>query len=154
MLVDNATLYVKTVPIQDSVPLMKDGKPTRHEKTGSEREFSPPSREITLKPGINKVDEKDWAKMQALKTVRVYIEEGDLVALDGVEPAKATPKNAIAIIKKTFDGALLTRWRADERAGKVRDTVLAAIDKQLSQSTITEDERRAAKDRASREGEE
>lgn len=137
---------MKTVPIQD-FKFVKDekGQQVKDENGQPKKVFSPPNREVVLKPGINKVSESDWAKMRELRTIQGYIEQEDLVEMDSQEPSQLKDKKAVELIKDTFDPVLLLKWRADEVATQGRESVMSALDKQLSNSRVTEEDRKRAR---------
>lgn len=95
---------------------------------------------ITLMPGNNVVPAKAWAGAQRIKLVQHYLEDGacegdrctfeeicDLPG-DGKSLARLELKQALALIKGTFNRELLKAWKAGDTRGEVRSAVDEKID--------------------------
>lgn len=80
---------------------------------------------ITLIPGANNVEEKDWKKFSGHPISNKLIESGEIVAKDD----KLTADEAIELAYDTYDLAILE----DMKATETRKTVLKAIDEQIKE---------------------
>lgn len=88
----------------------------------------------SLKPGVNEIEEKIWKELELTVAIKHEIAEGNIEVM---EIAKASPdapiaikdlnvKEAVALVKSTFDTAILNRWAEEE----TRKQVLDALEKQ------------------------
>ncbi len=87
-----------------------------------------------LLPGANEVDEAEWAKAEKIPAIQHMIKEGLLKPQRDVSAAdlsKLKASDAIDLVNKTVDKALLESWfDAETRKG-----VLEAIEAQLDEIT-------------------
>lgn len=94
---------------------------------------------MTLIPGVNEVDGKVWEEFRKSPAIKHYIAEGEIEEMElvagkdnvaGSAPFDLTAlnqKDAVGLVKATFDKALLERWaEAESRKG-----VLDALEKQM-----------------------
>lgn len=92
---------------------------------------------LTLLPGVNDVLPKAWEEFSKSPSIRHFIAEGEIEVLE-IPKAAATPaspiqidklnqKDALALVRATFDKALLERWAVSES----RKPVLDALERQL-----------------------
>lgn len=90
---------------------------------------------MSLKPGVNEVDPKVWVDFKRSPAIAHYIAEGEIEELDFPTANPDSPvqiddlnqKEALALVKATFDKTLLERWAANES----RKGVLDALEKQM-----------------------
>jgi len=87
---------------------------------------------LTLNPGTNKVDEKDFDHFLTHPLMKYLNEKGEF-AYEG-EKAKPSAKDAIAMIEDAFDVDMLEGLKAEEN----RKSVLDAIDKRIEELTNPE----------------
>lgn len=80
---------------------------------------------LTLIPGTNKVDEKDFEKFISHPLMAHLNQQGEFV----YEKGKPNAKDTIALIEDTFDIDTLEAMKAEED----RKTVLDAIDKRIEE---------------------
>lgn len=80
---------------------------------------------LTLNPGTNKVDEKDFDQFLTHPLMKHLNDKGEFV-YEG-EKSKPSAKDAIAMIEDAFDIDMLEALKAEEE----RKTVLDAIDKRI-----------------------
>lgn len=129
-LIDNTKTSVKILPVQE-----------RGKNAEGEAILLPPKRTIRLMPGVNQIEDADWEKVKALKGVQVFLEEGELLEIDATPLPKRPSKDAIKLVKNTFDKALLLKWREDEK----REDVTKAIAHQINEITPSKEELERAK---------
>lgn len=109
MLIEYSKPNVMTLPITSSTGAME--------------------RTIMLVPGINEVLATDWKKLEKHPRIVKLMDNGDIaVALasedttDAFALSSADIKEAISIVKKTWNLVLLEDWKAGEsRAGVVKE---------------------------------
>lgn len=90
---------------------------------------------LSLLPGVNEVDAKKWAEFKTSPAIVHFMGEGEIEEMDLPVPHDDSPvqiddlnqKDAIALVKETFDIALLNRWAENE----TRKGVLDALEKQF-----------------------
>jgi hypothetical protein len=82
---------------------------------------------VTLMPGVNDVADGDWEKMQEIKIIKIYREEGSLRELDATPISKRSPKDAVRVVKDTYDRGLLLKWREDDKRPQVQDAIGAQL---------------------------
>ncbi|MET4562184.1 hypothetical protein ABIA69_003370 [Lysinibacillus parviboronicapiens] len=87
---------------------------------------------LTLVPGTNKVDEKEFERFISHPLMNHLDKKGEFVY--GSEKAKPSAKELIAMIEDAFDVDMLEALKADED----RKTVLDAIDKRIEELTNPE----------------
>ncbi|MFA1738017.1 hypothetical protein [Lysinibacillus fusiformis] len=80
---------------------------------------------LTLNPGTNKVDEKDFDQFLTHPLMKHLNDKGEFV-YEG-EKSKPSAKDTIAMIEDAFDIDMLEALKAEEE----RKTVLDAIDKRI-----------------------
>lgn len=88
--------------------------------------------DLDLAPGINEVDDGQWARAAVDSMIRWRVENDEYLVLGKCDErttplAKLKDKNAVAMVKATVTEALLKRWQPIEK----RPTVAAAIAEQL-----------------------
>ncbi len=89
---------------------------------------APPPPKDALLPGLNEVDEAAWAEAEKIELVKHYMETGVFkVTRSAPEIGKYQQREALDLVKRTVDKALLEKWAASERRRPVQD----AIDLQL-----------------------
>lgn len=93
--------------------------------------------DFTLFPGVNDVKDEAWEKIKALKSIKLMIEEEELIEHDSRPLEKRTEKEANRLIKDTNNAALLKRWRTDDTRPGVQEAIAA----QLAELTPTAEER-------------
>lgn len=89
----------------------------------------------SLKPGVNEIEEKHWEQLEKTAAIKHHISEGDIEVLDLPKASPDAPvainelnvKEAIALVKSTFDQSILNRWAEKES----RKQVLDALEKQF-----------------------
>lgn len=82
---------------------------------------------VTLIPGTNRVDEKDFEKFISHPLMAHLDQQGEFVY--DKEKSKPSAKETIAMIEDAFDIDMLNALKADED----RKTVLEAIDKRIEE---------------------
>lgn len=90
---------------------------------------------MTLLPGVNEVDAKKWEEFSKSPAIKHHIAEGEIEELDLPNAHEGSPvqiddlnqKEALALVKATFDSKLLERWAENES----RKGVLDALEKQM-----------------------
>lgn len=90
---------------------------------------------MRLLPGVNEVDAKAWDEFKTSPSIKHFIAEGEIEELDLPNAHEGSPvqiddlnqKEALALVKATFDSKLLERWAANES----RKGVLDALEKQM-----------------------
>jgi hypothetical protein len=94
-----------------------------------------PEGSIKLVPGINDVTAQNWKRVSGLPAVKRLLESSELfVALDKEDTensfalSAADVRDAVVIVKKTWDLVLLEEWRA----GETRPGVVKEINKQIT----------------------
>ncbi|MFJ7663742.1 hypothetical protein ACIQXW_15325 [Lysinibacillus sp. NPDC097162] len=87
---------------------------------------------LTLNPGTNKVDEKDFDQFLTHPLMKHLNDKGEFT-YEG-EKAKPSAKDAIAMIEDAFDVDMLEGLKAEEN----RKSVLDAIDKRIEELTNPE----------------
>lgn len=130
MIVNNTTLFVKTLPIREADGKIRD--------------------EIVLLPGTNDVPDAKWNKVahaepgdkSGLLSVAQWLDEGVLVELDSTPLGKRPVAEAVKIVKATVNLDLLEKWREDEK----RPAVSEAIVKAIKAASMTPDEEKKAKE--------
>jgi hypothetical protein len=88
-----------------------------------------------LLPGINEVDEAEWAKAEKIPVVQHMIKEGTLKPQKGKSAADLSQlkaPEAIELVENTVDRELLEGWFANEQ----RKGVLEAIEAQLEEIAV------------------
>lgn len=125
MLIDMKNTSVHIVPIQD-----KD----------KEGHALPPKRHVRLMPGVNNVDDADWEKAKELAQVKYWISERECIELDSTPLAKRPPRDAVKIVKDTWNRIQLEKWREDDKRPQVQD----AISQQIKALEPTADEKNKA----------
>lgn len=87
---------------------------------------------LTLAPGTNKVDEKEFDRFLSHPLMKHLNEKGEFVYES--EKTKPSAKELIAMIEDAFDVDMLEGLKADEE----RKTVIDAIDKRIEELTNPE----------------
>ncbi|MGY3186453.1 hypothetical protein [Lysinibacillus sp. TE18511] len=87
---------------------------------------------LTLVPGTNKVDEKNFEKFLSHPLMAHLDKQGEFVYDN--EKSKPSAKDLIAMIKDSFDVDMLEALKAEEE----RKTVLDAIDERIEELTNPE----------------
>ena len=90
---------------------------------------------MTLLPGVNEVDAKKWEEFKLSPAIKHGISEGEIEEVDlpsahddsPVQISDLNQKEALALVKATFDMTLLERWAESES----RKGVLDALEKQI-----------------------
>lgn len=127
MLLLNDTTQVFQVPVQDVVQSKgEDGKA---------REIPQPAkRTIQLVPGVNTVADEDMDRIGRLFLVKHHLREGTFKEIDGdARLSKRSAKEAVDLVRKTYDPGLLAKWREDDKRPQVQD----AIGQQFKEITPT-----------------
>lgn len=94
----------------------------------------PPPADALL-PGINEVDEAEWAKAEKIPVIQHLIKDGTLKPQKGKSAADLSQlkaPEAIELVKNTVDRELLEGWFANEQ----RKGVLEAIEAQLEEIAL------------------
>jgi len=106
------------------------------------------SKTMILKPGINEMSDKDWAKMKDHQKFKKMLEDGDMEVVkkdnekskSGGEVAsnlaEMKASDATKVVEQTLDKELLESWLE----GEERVTVQRALDKQLKKLEYTKEE--------------
>jgi len=105
---------------------------------------------LSLLPGVNEVDAKAWDEFKLSPSIKHCIAEGEIEELDFPTANPDSPvqiddlnqKEALALVKATFDSKLLERWAANES----RKGVLDALEKQMDALKLKKDEEEADAD--------
>lgn len=113
---------------------------------------------MSLIPGVNEVDAKKWAEFKLSPTIKHHIAEGEIEELDlpiahedsPVQIGDLNQKDALSLVKATFDKALLDRWAANES----RKGVLDALEKQMDAIALKSKEKAEADEDEDTEGDE
>lgn len=103
---------------------------------------------MKLLPGVNEVDAKTWDEFKLSPSIKHFIAEGEIEELDLPNAQEGSPvqiddlnqKEALALVKATFDSKLLERWAANES----RKGVLDALEKQMDALKLKKDEKEDA----------
>ena len=89
---------------------------------------------VMLVPGINNVEKNKWDACKELPTIKRLQEEGLLKIHIGTDDtdedfslAKATVKEAVGIVRKTWNLLLLEEWKACESRPGVSKEIAAQI---------------------------
>lgn len=89
----------------------------------------------SLKPGVNEMEEKVWLELAKTPVVKHHVAEGEIEVLELPRASPDSPvaiadlnvKEAVSLVKATFDKELLNRWAEAES----RKQVLDALEKQF-----------------------
>lgn len=97
---------------------------------------------LTLKAGINDgINEEDWKEALKIETTQWYLEQGCLEVIQAETLERFSPAAAAEMAKETIDMNLLAKWRkAELTSASPRQSVIAAIDKQLTMMTTPPEE--------------
>jgi hypothetical protein len=88
----------------------------------------PPGAPITLLPGVNEIEKKEWENFGKHPLVSAHVGEGNLIIHEGTTTLKDMKLNeAKRVIEGTFDLHLLEKWSGQDK----RAAVLTAIQKQM-----------------------
>lgn len=130
VLINNKMTSVHQVAVQDTTTVKdENGKPKEI--------FQPARKAVQLVPGLNAIDAEDWSKMQRLFVVKHWLSVGEVEVLDAGPLGKRSQKDAVEVVKATFQKDMLAKWREDEgkREGGPRAAVLDAIEHQTKEIT-------------------
>lgn len=89
----------------------------------------------SIKPGVNEMEEKVWIELAKTPVVKHHVAEGEIEVLELPRASPDSPvaiadlnvKEAVSLVKATFDKELLNRWAEVES----RKQVLDALEKQM-----------------------
>lgn len=92
--------------------------------------------DATLKPGVNLVSQEVWRKWSGHLVTKAQVAAGELIAEGEIAATRESlteldPRDAIALVKDTFDSAQLKAWAASESRAQVK----VALKQQLSAVT-------------------
>jgi hypothetical protein len=90
---------------------------------------APPPPKDALLPGVNEVNEVEWAKAEKIPLVQHYVEEGIFkVRKSSSELTALPPREAIELVRSTVDRGLLEKWFDIEKRKPVLEAIAAQLD--------------------------
>ncbi len=82
-----------------------------------------------LLPGVNELDEAEWTKAEQNPIVKHYIKTGVFkVNRQAADITALSPKEALELVKATFDRGLLEKWVEAEKRKPVLDAIGVQLD--------------------------